>query len=130
MAQYELRVRPTSEDPREMLFAWKLLLTDKASGEGSLVVAQSGQHRVLETAMEVAGKALRTAVEGMQEPVRHEFECTCGAQLVVEARRSRKSPYSWDSLREVTCHCQRTYGVKLQFTTGIYAPRIELLPRG
>lgn len=70
-----------------------------------------------------------------EAPIRCEQECTCGATLVVEATRSKKSPYSWNSPREITCECGRSYGVKLSFYTSQPGDppksmgRIELLDR-
>ena len=61
-----------------------------------------------------------------EPPVRHEFDCKCGAQLVIEARRSRRAD-GWDTPSLVECSCGCTFGVQLNFAGG--KASLQAIPR-
>jgi hypothetical protein len=111
--------------PGKAGFQWSIVsLQDKQVDE--FIVSGAGHD--LDKTLSDAGKTLlKEAYDN--DPCRHDWDCDCGARLVIEARRSRRSPYSWDSPREITCSCGRSYGVKLNFATGRSTPFIEALPR-
>ena len=117
----ELRVRQGLQE-----FEWEVVTL--GPGQTITKVAE-GSSRALAVACDEARKKVVEILERPEPPARHEFECPCGAQLTIEARRSKRSPYTWDSPREITCQCQRTFGVKLQFAQGRGAPRIEAIAR-
>ena len=129
---YELRLRP--KQPRDTApgaFHWSVIRVvdpDPGDDSGNETIVGGGDDDLQGAARAgvVAFQRILTTPEG---PVRHEEECSCGAALVVECRRSKKSPYSWDSLRELTCGCGRTFGVKLSFDGNPGMPKIALLYR-
>jgi hypothetical protein len=129
---YEMRVRP--KDLTLIGYEWEIVGISKEGGTNPFAthtskVIQRGESASMAVAIEKATRAFEEAVHSSVTPARHLFDCPCGAQLVIEARRSRQSPYTWDSPREITCGCQRSYGVKLHFTTGRADPQISALPR-
>jgi hypothetical protein len=92
-------------------------------------VLEENSHPNLTVAVEQGLAAFKRITSRPEGPVRHEWECSCGAQLVIEAVRSKRSPYSWDSPREIMCNCGRVFGVKLNFAANIGVPSIEALYR-
>lgn len=99
------------------------------SGQEADEIIERGESTDLIAACENGRNALSKALRTPEGPARHEWDCTCGMQLVIEARRSKRTPYSWDSPREITCGCGRVYGVKLNFAAGTGKPFIEPIYR-
>ncbi len=125
----ELRLRQNPNGPG---FVWAIVLVEPPEDEDELPTdheVTSGQNFDMTKAAEEGCNALLNELRKPGGPVRHEFDCSCGGFLAIEARRSRQSPYSWDSPREITCKCGRVYGVKLQFAAGLAQPRIEAIYR-
>ncbi len=108
-------------------FEWEVVTL--LDGQEVDEILTSGEHLDLDIATQEGLTAFRREITKPDGPVRHDWECSCGAHLSVEARRSRRSPYSWDSPREVTCSCGRVYGVKLNFAERTAVPRLEAIYR-
>jgi hypothetical protein len=90
---------------------------------------ESGNGHDLDKTLTAGGKALVKAAYS-SDPCRYEWACDCGISLVIEARQSKRSPYTWESPREITCSCGQAYGVKLNFGRDSRGePLIEALPR-
>ncbi len=122
----QLILFPKEDSMHREGFVWKVIETseDQQPFEGLY-----GSNSDLTLAVEQGVLAFRRAICRPEGPVRHEWNCSCDATLVLEAHRSRKSPYSWDSPREITCTCGRVYGVKLKFTGSPGLPIIEPIYR-
>lgn len=133
MAELQVQLRVDTKSPKDG-FEWQVVVLrvdDKWGRPPDPAVdwvLVSGKSHDLDKALDAGGKAL-VKEAWSPDPCRHEWDCDCGARLVIEARRSRRSPYSWDSPRELTCSCGRSYGVKLNFAAGRSDPFIEALPR-
>lgn len=128
---YQLRLHPKTEnDTAPGNFLWEVVNTSPDGDTPSERVVMGGGHDDLSQAAQDGAEALRRVMSAAHpNPVRHEFDCSCGALLTIEARRSRQNPYGWDSPREIMCSCGRVFGVKLQFATGTAEPHLEALYR-
>lgn len=126
---FQLRIH--SRDNNCVGFEWRVVnvYADPDRDEGLRASLESGSDSSLDIAVKQGAIAFKRAITTPEGPVRHQWECACGAQLVLEAHRSKKSPYSWDTPRELTCTCGRVYGVKLNFIGNPGLPSIEPLYR-
>lgn len=129
---FQLRINAKGpDDSAPGNFHWALVEFNPGGPPGGEFVRTllGGGDNDLTNAAREGVSALHRLLSTPEGPIRHEFDCPCGAQLSLSARRSRTNPYSWDSLREITCSCGRVYGVKLQFAAGSSTPRLEAIYR-
>src|SRR5271169_2679650 len=102
---FQLRLNPKGpNDTAPGAFLWQVVDIQPGipGGDDSVRVVVGGGSNDLSQAAEEGTAALLHEIRQPEGPARHEWDCTCGAHLVIEARRSRQNPYSWDSPREIT----------------------------
>jgi hypothetical protein len=129
MRNFQLRLNlkdPSLKLPTN-IYEWEVVTL--LSGQEADEIISHGENPSLIIASEQGVQALAKALRTPEGPARHEWECSCHAQLVIEASRSKMDPYGWDSPREITCKCGRVYGVKLNFAANTGVPFIEPIYR-
>lgn len=107
-------------------FEWQVV--DLTNGHEAGSIYASGESRELGDAFNQAREAYVQVIRQRfpEPPTRHEFDCRCGAQLVVEARRSRTKD-SWDTPSKIECSCGCTFGVALNYAGG--KTSLQAIPR-
>jgi hypothetical protein len=126
-----LQLRITSSTGPRVGYEWCIVdvdVSDDHVSEGSPPI-EVGFEEDLETVSRNGFAAFKRALTTPAGPVRHEWQCSCDATLVLEVHRSKKNLYSWDSPREIICNCGRVYGVKLNFKGNPGLPIVEPLYR-
>jgi hypothetical protein len=128
---YQLRINLKPDDsttPGKVLWTIVNIKPGGPFGDTVTTVISGGGDDLSNVAQEGAASLIRLLIKP-EGPARHEFDCACGCLLTIEARRSRKNLYSWDSPREVMCSCGRVFDVKLNFAEGSGIPRLSAIYR-
>jgi len=98
-------------------FEWQVV--DLLDSHANYSIFSSGEAREIGDAFAKARDVyVRVIRQRFPEPaIRHEFDCRCGARLVVEAHRSRLAD-GWDTPAKVECSCGSTFGIQLHLVAG------------
>jgi len=115
----QLRITPKPDDTG---FYWQVVTLAKDSAVEEVMAL--GEFQDIDTALIRGKDELMAALGRPVGPVVHEWDCTCGSPIHIEARQSRDE-HVWVCPQEVTCYCGHVYGLKTTFTPGETRPTLS-----